>query len=218
MAISAFDTTATITDPGFFARMYTRGFRLYILHSTDWGAATPWYRTEAQLSLALDAGLKIAAYTRDPRHWRNGIEACGIHYTQLQFFALDIETDPGIPVTRAMVDGVASLGVRPVIYSGSGMYPGIMGDSTEFADVPLWDTDTSAPHPLELVDAFRADLQHPTPVAYNGWNTPANPRIGVQQAFEVVIDGIPVDLNAFDLDLLEVLDRKSRGAGVVAPA
>ena len=213
MAIAAFDTTATIIDPAFFTRMYSRGFRLYILHSTDWGAATPWYRTEAQLAMALDAGLMIAAYTRDPRHWRSGIEACGIHQNQLQFFALDIETDPGVPVTRAMVDGVASLGVRPVIYSGSGMYPGIMGNSIEFADVPLWDTDTSMPITPKTMDAAGTDLQHPRPVAYNGWNTPANPRIGVQQAFEVVIEGVAVDLNAFDLGLITPRSRETLAAG-----
>ena len=148
--------------------------------------------------MALDAGLKIAAYTRDPRCFEGGITALGDLQDELQFFALDIETDPGIPVTRAMIDGVKALGVRPVIYTGSGMWPEIMGDSTEFSDIPLWDTDTK----LFSYTDWQRDYLHPTPVAYGGWNKPGTVRVGVQQQFEYSLNGIAVDLNSFREDFL----------------
>ena len=200
-AVKAFDTTATITDPAWFAGMVRRGFGLYIMHSTWWGTCNPWPNTVPQLKMALDAGLKIAVYTRDPRCWRQGIEATGPYAGRLQFFALDIETDPGIPVTKEMVDGVTSMGVRPVVYSGSGMWPGVMGsNTTSFSNVPLWDTDTSAP---PAPDSWTPSLFSPAPVRYGGWNTPSTMRKGLQQAFEVPIDGVHVDLSSFDRSFLQ---------------
>lgn len=199
-AVKAFDTTATIADPGWFAGMYDRGFRLYVLHATAWGTCTPWANTQAQLAMALRAGLEVAAYTRDPRCWRQGIAAAGPYAHRLQFFALDVETDPGVRVTRAMVDGVAAAGVRPVIYTGSGMWPAIMGaQNTRFGAVPLWDTDT---RPSRSPSGWRTSLVAPAPVRYGGWNSAATMRKGVQQAFEVSIDGVSVDLSSFDAGFL----------------
>lgn len=199
-SVKAFDTTATITDPAWFAGMANRGFRLYVLHSTYWGTCTPWPNAPRQIKMALDAGLAVAVYTRDPRCWRNGIRAARPYVGKLQFFALDVENDPGVRVSRSMVDGVRSLGVRPVIYSGSGMWPAIMGaGNASFSDVPLWDTDTSSPPSLST---WLADLFSPPPVAYGGWNTAATMRKGVQQAFEVPVDGVAVDLDTFDASFL----------------
>ena len=90
--------------------MYDKGFRLYIMHSTAWGTCTPWSRAEVQLANALSVGLKVAVYTRDPNCWRGGVEAAGPLIGQLEFFALDIETDPGVPATRAMVGGLPRWG------------------------------------------------------------------------------------------------------------
>jgi len=198
-AVKAFDTTATITSGSWFAKAYRQGFRLYVVHATAWGTCTPWYRTEAQLGLALAAGLQVAAYTRDPRCWRAGIAAAGVYAARLQFFALDIETDPGVPVTRDMVDGISAMGVRPVIYTGSGMWPAIMGSTTEFADVPLWDTHTRG---SIVPRAWVPNLFSPAPVQYAGWNTSATMRKGVQQAFEVSLGGVAVDLSSFDASFL----------------
>jgi hypothetical protein len=191
-AVAAFDTTATITDPAWFVQMYQAGFRLYVLHTTQWGTCQPWPEAERQIGLALAAGLKVAAYTRDPRCWQGGIAAAGAYASELQFFALDIETDPGVPLTRAMVDGVKSLGVRPVIYSGWGMWSGIMGSSVAFADVPLWDADTSVPYDSAKAPA----LEGPKPVAYGGWNQQGTSRVMVQQAFEVEKFGVPVNITS----------------------
>jgi len=196
-SVKVLDTAATITDPNWFRKAYNAGFRLYVMHSTAWGTCTPWYRTEAQLKMALDAGLKIAVYTRDPSCWEGGIKAAGPYVSKLQFFALDVETG-GIPVTRAMVDGVKSMKVRPVIYSGSGMWPQMMNNSTAFSDVPLWDTDTRNIN----YNKWQANYLSPTPVQYGGWNTPTNMRIGTQQKFEHNLSGIRVDLNSFNATFL----------------
>lgn len=197
-SVRAVDTTAVITDPAWFRQAYDAGVRLYVMHSTAWGTCEPWHRTQDQLKMALDAGLKIAVYTRDASCWQGGISAAGPYAPQLQFFALDVE--PGSPpVTRAMVDGVLGMGVRPVIYSGSGMWPALMGNSTEFSDVPLWDTNTSN---LDY-PTWVADFLAPAPVQFGGWNTAGTMRVGIQQKFEHSLNGVPVDLNSFNASFLK---------------
>ncbi|MCX2747023.1 hypothetical protein OOZ51_04240 [Arthrobacter sp. MI7-26] len=197
-SVKVLDTTAAITDPAWFRQAYAEGFRLYVMHSTVWGTCTPWQQTQVQLKMALDAGLKIAVYTRDASCWEGGIKAAGPYMSQLQFFALDVE--PGSsPVTRAMVDGVRSLGVRPVIYSGSGMWPGLMNNSTAFADVPLWDTNASNIN----YASWTANYLAPAPVQYGGWNTARTMRVGIQQKFEHTLNGINVDLNSFSASFLK---------------
>lgn len=199
-AVKAFDTTATIDNRAWFAGMAARGFRLYVLHSTQWGTCTPWPNAPGQIKMALDAGLAVAVYTRDPRCWRAGIRAARPYVGRLQFFALDVESDPGIRVTQAMVDGVTSLGVRPVIYTGAGMWPPIMGpNNSGFAEVPLWDTDTRS----TSLGSWLPDVFSPYPAQYGGWNTAATMRRGVQQAFDVVVDGVTVDLSSFDAAFLK---------------
>lgn len=199
-SVRAFDSANRISDPNWFRKAYEDGFRLYVLHSTEWGSCTPWVYTQEQLKFALDAGLKVAAYTRDPHCWREGIEATGSYASKLEFFALDIETDPGIPLTRDMVDGVRGLGVRPVVYTGSGMWSEVQHGSQEsFSDVPLWDADTS----MFDYDTWQADYMSPHPVAYGGWNTSSTMRVGVQQRFEYTLHGINIDLNSFDSRFLK---------------
>lgn len=197
-SVAAIDSASTISDPEWFKMAYEQGFELYIFHSTAWGTCQTWSQTYSQAKMALDAGLKIASYTRNPECYKEGIEALGPLQNKLQFFALDIETDPGIPVTRTMVDGIRALGVRPVIYTGSGMWPTIMSGSEEFSDVALWDTDTSTfPY-----NEWRIDFMHPAPVVYGGWNTIDTIRVGIQQQFEYKLSGILVDLNSFDKSFL----------------
>jgi hypothetical protein len=198
-AVKAIDSANRISDPNWFNQAYAAGFRLYVPHTTSWGTCNVWPEAEAHIRNALNAGLKVAAYTRDPRCWRNGILAAGPYVNQLQFFCLDVETDPGVRVTREMVDGVKSLGVRPVIYSGYGMWPGVMGgNNTSFADVPLWDTNVFNFN----FSTWQPNLLAPAPVAYGGWNTPQNMRIGIQQQFEYNFNGVYIDLNSFSADFL----------------
>ena len=199
-SVRAIDSANVISDPSWFKKAYDDGFRLYILHSTAWGTCNPWYATEPQLKMALEAGLKVAVYTRDPRCWREGILAAGGYATDLQFFALDAETHPGIPISRAMVDGVRHLGVRPVIYTGAAMWSDVQNGSTEdFSDVPLWDADTATFSYSE----WQANYLSPSPVTYAGWNTPKTMRVGVQQQFEYSLNGVNVDLNSFDSKFLQ---------------
>lgn len=195
VSVKAIDSANTVTDPTWFKRVYKAGFRLYVMHSTAWDTCNPWENTESQLKMALDAGLKIAVYTRDPRCWKAGIEAAGPYVSQLQFFALDVEDEPGVPGTRAMVDGITASGVRPVIYTGFSMWPSIQKESGDaFKDVPLWDTNTSQ----FAYENWKADYLSPLPVMYAGWNTSENMRIGVQQQFEYKLFDVYVDLNSFD--------------------
>ena len=199
-SIRAIDSANTITDPSWFHRVYDAGFRLYIMHATAWGTCNPWEHTVPQLKMALDAGLKIAIYTRDPRCWQGGIEAVGAYRDQLQFFALDIEKDPGISVTRSMVDGVKTMGVRPIIYTRQGVWSDLQnGTDNDFKDVPLWDADTTK----FAYSDWKANYVSPQPVAYGGWNTQDNMRIGVQQQFEYNLFGVYVDLNSFDAKFLQ---------------
>ncbi|TAH33935.1 hypothetical protein EYC58_00040 [Candidatus Saccharibacteria bacterium] len=198
-SVKAFDSANTVNDANWFVQAYNAGVRLYVLNMTNWGTCTPWPEAQPIIQKALAAGMKVGAYTRDPSCWHNGILAAGPYQSQLQFFALDVETDPGVKVTRAMVDGVAAMGVRPIIYSGSGMWSGVQGgNDTSFADVPLWDTDTATIN----FNTWQANILSPTPVKYGGWNTSTTMRVGVQQMFEYTFNGINVDLNSFDASFL----------------
>ena len=192
-SVKAFDTTAAIDSAGWFADAYAAGFRLYIPSTTVWGRNTPWPRAAPQLKLALDAGLMVAAYARNPSWWSAAIQACSPYVEKLQFFCLDVEINPGVPVTQGMVDGVRSLGVRPLIYTGSGMWSSVMGgDVTEFASLPLWDRQLNGASP-----DFAPDVNSPPPQPYGGWNTPTNPRVGVQQGVNTMLNGIAVDVSSF---------------------
>ncbi|MCX6497496.1 MAG: hypothetical protein NTU93_01680 [Arthrobacter sp.] len=197
-AVKVIDSTSVINDPVWFTKAYAAGFRLYVLHSTAWGTCTPWYNTASQLGMAIAAGLKIAVYTRDPGCWQGGISAAGPYRSQLQFFALDVE--PGGPVvTRAMIDGVTAMGVRPVIYTGSAMWPQMTNGSTAFANIPLWDT-----HAGNIdYNQWTADYLSPAPVEYGGWNTPTTMRVGVQQKLNHILEGVAVDLSSFDASFLK---------------
>lgn len=200
--VKAFDT-ASAASAQWFRDAYTAGFRLFIVDATNVdrsGGRTAWKFTSEQLGYALDAGLKVAAYSRDPRLWRIAINACRPYINKLQFFCLDVETDPGVAVTREMVDGVKSMGIRPLIYSGWGMWPDIMGKSTEFADLPLWDVDAENARWDALT--YVPSLIDPKPVAYGGWNTPDNPRVGVQQTWDARLNGIDIDVCSFAASFL----------------
>ena len=197
-SVKALDSDNAITDPAWFTQAYAEGFRLYIMASTEFNTCIPLDRTQAQLGMALEAGLKIAVYTRDPNCWEVGITSTGPFQDQLQFFALDFEWG-GSGITREMVDGIRDKGVRPVIYSGHAMWPEIMGAAAgDFSDVPLWDADIG---PLDYA-TWTPDHLSPAPVPYGGWNTPSTMRIGIQHHLGSW-NGVNVDLNSFDASFLE---------------
>jgi len=179
--VKAFDTRWS-ASPQWYQDAYADGFRLAVLSTNTWDENTPWPLAAEQLGYALDAGLRIAAYTRNPRWYQAGIQACGPRIGQLSFFALDVEVDPGVPVTHAMVDGVRSMGVQPLIYSSSGMWPHLMGNDTSFANLPLWD----------------AAHGNPNWTPYGGWTG----RVGVQTAEEAIFNGVAINLSSFSAGFL----------------
>lgn len=200
-SVKAISSASTITDPEWFKQAYAEGFRLYVMHSTAWGTCTPWYNAQAQLGMALEAGLKIAVYTHDPNCWQGGLLATGPYRDYLQFFALYIESDPGVAATREMVDGVKAMGVRPIIHTGSEAWNNIQGATeNDFSDVPLWDTSTSS---FDYA-TWQANYLAPTPVSYGGWNTPTTMRVGVKQQREYSFNGVDVSLSSFDTSFLAV--------------
>jgi hypothetical protein len=189
-------------DAAWFEQAYADGFRLYAYPPLTWGSDKPRADAQQLFKYALDAGLKVAAYSRDPRWWNAAINAVGSYKSQLQFFALDIETNPGIPVTRSMVDGVKAMGVCPIIYSGSGMWPGIMGaETTNFKDVPLWDTHAVGVTSMNP-KTYTPNVLQPKPVPYGGWNVAGTMRIGIQQTFETLYNGKRIDIDSWSADFL----------------
>lgn len=198
-SVKAFDTTAYINSPKWFAGAFAAGYRLYVPCTTVWGRNQPWPYAAPQLKMALDAGLMVAAYARNPLWWLAAIKACSPYIDKLQFFCLDVETNPGVRVTQTMVQGVTNLRVRPLIYTGSGMWSRVMGGNvTAFSSVPLWDTNASYNVPAN----FTPDINSPPPVGYGGWNTPTNPRVGVQQGFNTNLNGVLVDVSSFSSTFL----------------
>lgn len=215
-SVMALDTDNSGLTQAWFNARYAEGVRLFITSGTPWSPTEPVTlntpRTEVQgvFAMAIAAGMKIGLYTRNPNHYNAGLDAAGPYISQLQFFALDVEPDPGTPVTQAMMNGVAARGVRPIVYAGSGFWASVQGsNTTAFSSYPLWDTQAEATFNYNAWKA-NPDFMAPAPVAYGGWNVPGNYRVGVQQKFEHVIDGISVDLNSFDESFL----REVSGVGV----
>lgn len=179
--VMAFDTRHE-ASPQWYRDAYAAGYRLMVLSTNVWDRNAPWAAAAGLLGAALEAGLRVAAYTRNPNWYRTGIEACGPHIGSLSFFCLDVEIDPGVPVTRAMVDGVRSMGVQPVIYSSRGMWPKVMGADDSFSDVPLWN----------------ADHDRTGFVSYGGWSGP----VGTQEREEVVFNGVAINTSSFSAGFL----------------
>lgn len=181
-----------------FDRARAAGYEGFITTAhTFWGGNTQkWWATTSVLERALAAGMWIGAYGRPVTHWREALDNIAPAVRRhLKFFALDVEPEPAgtYQVTRAMVDGVRSYGVRPVIYTGWGMWGTVMGPDSSFSDVPLWDfAGDRAGWPESLWDA---------PIrAYGGWNgSEATLRVGQQLRMqtEVLFEGVYVDEDSF---------------------
>lgn len=210
-AVKALDTDQDNIPQSWFTARAAEGVKLFITAGTPWsvdGLTTlnePRYAIRDQFRMALAAGMKIALYTRNPNHWAAGLEAAGPYLSQLQFFAADVEPDPGIPVTQAMLDGIASRGVRPIVYAGAGFWADVQGsNTTAFAGYPLWDTNAVDTFSYTRWQANQSNLIEPAPIPYGGWNQPneVNLRVGVQQLFDYMLGGVKVDLNMFNESFL----------------
>lgn len=210
-AVRAVDTDQENIPQAWFNARAAEGVNLFITAGTPWSTAgtetvnTPRTAIREQFRMALAAGLKIGLYTRNPDHYNAGLDAAGEYITQLQFFAVDVEPDPGRPVTQEQIDGILARGVRPIVYAGSGFWASVQGsNTTAFSQYPLWDTDARDTFDVAGWKANGANLVSPPPVAYGGWNGPnySNLRVGVQQIFDYMLDGVKVDLNSFNADFL----------------
>ncbi len=210
-SIKAFDSANIITDPVWFKKAYDSGLRLYIANVTDWGTCNQSAQAKTQIKAALDAGLKVAAYTRDPGCWENGIKAAGEYKTKLQFFALDVELS-GKPATREMVNGIKAQGIRPIAYTSKTSWTGVQGNTVNsFTDIPLWDVSTSN---ISFAN-WTPNYMSPAPVAYGGWNVKGNMRVGVQQQFDYLLNGISINLNSFDQTY--IIDSPTKPIDPVTP-
>lgn len=203
-SILALDSDEDNISQAWFNARAAEGIKMFVTAGTPWSVAgtetlnEPRMVIREQFDRALKAGLKIGLYTRDPRHWAAGLDAAGDYISQLQFFALDVESDPGIPVTQAMIDGVVARGARPLIYGGFWTWDGIQGSTkNDFSRYPLWDTNDNQGLDYNVWKSEPDYLSAP-PAPYGGWNVPGNYRVGSQQKFDVIIDGVLTDLNSFD--------------------
>jgi len=197
-------------EQAWFDAAYAQGYRGFITCShTFWPDGNgvgvpqvlPWINTVLQR--ALRAGMWIAVYGRPVHLWEEALTAVHPNLRpQLQWFTLDVETEPGgpFPVTRAMVDGVASYGVRPVIYSNAFLWDETMGADSSFSDVPLWEFAGDR-------EGWPATITEEPIDAFGGWNVPGNYRVAQQIRMLgnvplTVIGGVEVDDDVVDLSFL----------------
>ena len=166
-----------------------------------WGSDQPRADAQQLFKYALDAGLKVAAYSRDPRWWNAAINAVGTYKSQLQFFALDIETDPGIPVTRSMVDGVKAMGVRPIIYSASGCGRASWGAQHQLQGRPALGHQHGWGQRDEPQD-LHAQCVAAQAGALRRLERSRDHAVGIQQTFESLYNGKRIDIDSMSADFL----------------
>ena len=217
-AVKAFDEAGVSTGLGdaFTAARWTKihdaGFRLFMTDPVDWssecsdGNCTAPVNTcavdpaaIAQIQDAMNAGVDYAVYTRNPNCLTAAIKGLGPTLeAHLSFAILDIETDPSVPPSAALVAGVTALGVTPVFYSYQGAWEPITGNTTAYdgyplmdAEVPNWSAAFPAPHP----SGFPALIPMPHP--YGGWSGYADIE---QQQCCTDLAGIDSSSDQVDLD------------------
>lgn len=200
VSIRAIDTNDDITNPQWFIDAYRQGIRLYIVDGTNFGTCTGNTKIQTQFALALGAGLKIAMYTRNPNCWPQGLQAAGMYASQLQFFAIDIESaSDGLPAsspaTQAMVDGITAQSVRPIIYTYDQPWAQINKNTAAFSSLPLWEPNTLAINFNNWTPNVNAVKFYP----FGGWTQLA----GSQQEFNVMFEGALIDLDSFDSSILK---------------
>jgi hypothetical protein len=185
------------------------GYKIYTLDSIAWDsecatvgsnpcaprqACAIWPSATAQIQEALNAGLEVAVYNRNPQCWSKGLTGLGPYLADIRFYVLDIETDPGVAPTAAMVSGIEALGVQPVIYSYQSAWDEITGNSTAFSALPLWDSEVNTDVEDDGVPPVGYPaLAEPIPPPYGAWTT----AVAEQQTFNTVVDGVSIDDDSF---------------------
>lgn len=162
--------------------------RLAIIQRVIGTIVNPAYPAAAER--AREAGMEVATYVWPP-------EAVELEptYGDVAFVALDVEAEAG--VNPGNLWDIEDVGLYPVIYTNKPAWAGAMGANTAYHDNDLWHAEyiyyrikwrgvsQDWPDYLPLVD-------------YGGWVKP----IGWQFAGEVTLEGVSVDLNVFEEDVL----------------
>jgi GH25 family lysozyme M1 (1,4-beta-N-acetylmuramidase) len=192
--------TGEIT-PAAWAAMRSSGIDLAIIQGHGGGprgtGVNPF--AEQQAAAAREAGLLVAGYAWPPSSWAEALAVLRRSIASLLFLALDVES--GARVEQSHVVGCFNAGVHPVIYTSRSQWAAIMGGSTDFKDVDLWD----AVYPLSRGPGdWPTDLT-PGFVPYGGWSR----RIGWQWRGTTPLFGESVDLNVFDLHWVEARMREA---------
>lgn len=217
-AVKGFDeagvTTGTGDDftPAQWTSIARAGFKVFITDPVDWSSecsdanctkpvstCTVDTAAVAQVRDAMNAGLDYAVYTRNPHCLTAAIKGLGTPLDKhLSFAVLDIETDPSVPPSAALVTGVKKLGVTPVLYSYQGAWHSLTGNTTAYhsyalqdAEVPDWDAAFPAAYP----SGFPRLVTMPYP--YGGWSGHADIE---QQQCCTDIAGIDSSSDQVDLD------------------
>lgn len=190
-AYKAFDESGVSTGTGdnFTAGQWTSigkaGFRLFITDPIEWSTeCSDGYCTMpvntctidpaavAQIQYASNAGLDYAVYTRNPNCLTAAIE--GLSSTlqaHLSFAILDIETDPSVPPSAALVNGVTALGQTLVFYSYQSAWYSITGNATAYDSYPLQNGQVPSWN-VSFPAAFPAGYPRliAMPYSYGGWS------------------------------------------------
>lgn len=207
----AFDTCvgcSAAQDPSLatLQQIHADGYQLFAYDASTWGsgstgvASCQYIPDENRVfDRALQAGLKVGIYTRNPICWQTVINhlKTDTNWSKIQFFVLDVEPAsdglPGSTVTRAEVNGVVAAGIRPVVYSSYWMWQEQMGSSTAFSDVPLWDAvDDGNVQPA----TFTPSLTAPAFTPYGGWSAATLRQDYNDATYGVTLDTVPADLDS----------------------
>jgi hypothetical protein len=160
------------------------GFRLFLTDPIEWssecsdGNCTSPVSTctvdpaaVSQLQDAYSQGIDYAVYTRNVNCLTAAIEALpAALQAHMSFALLDIETDPSVPLTQALISGVTALGQTPVVYSYQWGWQTVMGSSSAFSSYLLQDgevPDWSAQFPAAYPAGYPSLASMPYP--YGGW-------------------------------------------------
>ena len=185
-----------VTTEQWVAAKKDHGIGLAIVGSWHGRVSNPY--CEETLTNAVAAGLRIATYAA--LNSRSGEDtvwfaaaACGEHWPDLAFVALDIEIDG---VTEQVVkDAEASVtagNLRPIIYTGRWFWSGHrhLGNPTWACYLPLWDSH---------YDGLEELVLSPT---YGGWTT--QDLVGKQYLGSNNALGFSCDLSVFEAAYLTI--------------
>ena len=180
-----------LPDAAWFKLIHDRhDIRLAIIQRVIGSTVNPAYPAAAER--AREAGMEVATYV-----WPPEAADMTLDYGPALFVALDIEA--GKPAEKSDAWDIEEADHYPIIYTNKPAYYGAHArDDERFKALDLWHaeyiyyrehwTGTGVqrwPVALPLVD-------------YGGWTTP----IGWQFAGEVTLEGVSVDLNVFEEDVL----------------